>query len=137
MVSRGDWMKCSLLIIMYVLLGVSAWCNPSPRSLSGLNVPSFVADWLKERPLCRDLPKPSQPTYACLCQNHADRCLAAAREGISRASGRCYSLLRTFAADPDRADDLTRQARRCLKRSFRSPFRRANLPVPALRIDSS
>jgi hypothetical protein len=94
-------------------------------------VPDFLAAWLRERPLCKDV--------AARCADGAcgdgvpKRCADAARAGVGAASGRCYAALSAVEAAAD-APRAVRDARACIRRRFRGAFARQGLPPPKLAI---
>lgn len=47
--------KLFALLAVYLLLLANYFTTPAPRSLRGLVVPDFLAAWLRERPLCKDV----------------------------------------------------------------------------------
>ena len=123
--------KLVALLAVYLLLLTNYFTTPAPRSLRGLVVPDFLAAWLRERPLCKDV--------AARCADGAcgdgvpKRCADAARAGVGAASGRCYAALSAVEAAAD-APRAVRDARACIRRRFRGAFARQGLPPPKLAI---
>lgn len=131
-----DYVKLALLCGTYVFLYLSYVRNPAARPLHGLSVPKFMGGWLREGVLCRDVNKACDETCGD-ATTLGRRCSLAARQAIGRASGRCYSALYSIdaAAEAVAAARLM-EARTCLRRSYRDPFRRQGLPAPKLVLPS-